>query len=909
MNSKKTIIGKLFLLPFFVLWLGMLAVGCSDDNDQAQGECYGYVQFKLYKAASYTQEETAPATRAGIDRLNDAQKIEVEMWYNGMSVIQTLVLNAYNENNAEYGMRSDKLQLLVGDYRLVSYKLYDKLDNIIAEIPVNEDNMFSVLSRGLTIKDLTAETAERGSVTFRLIKDGLSTRAAKGDYLFSSIRIVDVTVTNTFTQQTVEFKKLKVTYKEDSKENVNPTNPDDKYMDIGTAWCDSAVWLPAGTYRVSSYTTYSKYGTVETALETASVRGETFTVTDNKLTKDALIPIQLSETAEHIKDYQALKEIWTKLGGERWSFHGIGLPEGSNWNFNKELDLWGNQPGVTLDGKGRVTGITLEGFGASGRVPDAIGQLTELRILALGTHGELIANRVFTPDNLSANLSDARKQELRMHYKKLFLDRDIREDFSELIQDGINQDSRNRKIVKNGRIQLKDTQIGNLCNNITFVSKAVMRLTNLQQFYIANSPLLAENVCVDWEDPASAYAQAYASEDLRWQNLQGLTDIEVYNCPTLVRLPDFLYSLPGIQALNVACNKGISGGQLTEDWGKLATSVAGNSVQILYLGYNNLEKFPPYEKLRNMSSLSLLDCINNKLTGTLEKFGTTVKLASLKLDNNEIEEIPKEFCNFTDQVEDLSFSHNKLKYIPNIFNANSVYLMESVDLSHNLIGSDGGYNLAPEDRAEGAYKGINASNISLAYNQIKNFPKELFAAGSPISMLNLSGNLMEEVPDYSMRSKTGNYKNTYLLQIIDLRFNKLKKLSDDFLPTTLPYLTNMDVSYNCFSEFPKQPLYSGKLVAFGIRHQRDEQGNRILREWPTGITTCPSLLQLQIGSNDIRKVDEQMSRKLYIVEIKDNPNISIDVSSVCQYIRAGMWLLIYDKTQDIRGCDILDIER
>ena len=45
------------------------------------------------------------------------------MQYNGKSITQTLVLNAYNEENAEYGMRSDKLQLLVGDYKIVSYKL------------------------------------------------------------------------------------------------------------------------------------------------------------------------------------------------------------------------------------------------------------------------------------------------------------------------------------------------------------------------------------------------------------------------------------------------------------------------------------------------------------------------------------------------------------------------------------------------------------------------------------------------------------------------------------------------------------------------------------------------------------------------------------------------------------------
>ena len=59
-------------------------------------------------------------------------------------------------------------------------------------------------------------------------------------------------------------------------------------------------------------------------------------------------------------------------------------------------------------------------------------------------------------------------------------------------------------------------------------------------------------------------------------------------------------------------------------------------------------------------------------------------------------------------------------------------------------------------------------------------------------------------------------------------------------------------------------------------------------------------------ANDIRKVNETLTSQLYILDIKDNPNISIDVTSVCSQIRAGRYKLIYDKTQDIRGCDALD---
>ena len=898
---------SIFFLPLIISLLTIVvATGCSDDDEALQSQ-YGYVQFKLYKSTSFDKGTVTRSVTDKLESLSSAQKIMVVMTHNGTTVSQTLPLNAYNANNAEYGLRSDKLQLLAGTYKIIGYYLYDKLDEVLLAGPAGEDNEFTVVSGGLQEQTLTVDAVSRGTVTFKLTKEGLSTRAA-GEYLFSNIRFIDVTVMNTFTRVTTGLKGMKVTYEEDSKENQNPDNVNDKYMDIGVATCDSAVWLPAGTYQVVAYTTYSQSGSTKPELETQSVRGEPFIVEDNKLTEDANVPIQLKETAEYIKDYKALKAIWEALDGKNWKYNS-GIVDNtvhpSNWNFNKELDMWGDQPGVDLDANGRVTGLSLAGFGAKGRVPDAIGQLTELKTLAFGTHGETLSGRLFGEDKLAPDMTEEQKQRIRMHYKRMFLDYDPRLNMSELLQDGINRHPKLQPIKKDNRITLKDTQIGGLTNRITFISKAVQRLTKLQNLYLANSPITYDNIATDWEDATSEYAKQYADEELSWSNLKDLTDVELYNCPKLTQIPEFVYDLPELQLLNVACNKGISADQLTADWKRLADDEdTGPKVQILYLGYNNLEKFPESESLRKMVKLGLLDCVHNNVNH-LEAFGTDVKLSDLMLSYNQIEEIPDEFCAFTDQVEGLGFSHNKLKYIPNIFNANSVYVMGSVDFSYNEIGSEGSNIKCSMDQ----YKGINASTVTLSYNKIKKFPTELFASGSPISTIDLSNNLMTSIPENSLKPKNGNYKNTYLLTIIDLRFNKLTSLSDDFRATTLPYLSNMDVSYNCFSKFPTQPLNSSQLKAFGIRHQRDAEGNRILREWPTGITTCPSLIQLQIGSNDIRKVDEKLTPQLYILDIGDNPNISIDVTSVCPYIEAGMYVLIYDTTQDIRGCDALGIER
>ena len=127
---------------------------------------------------------------------------------------------------------------------------------------------------------------------------------------------------NTFTRETTELKGMKVTYKEGSKESVNPANPEDKYMDIEEATCDSAVWVPSGTYQVVAYTTYTQKGITKPQLETQAVRSEPIVVKDNELTSEAIVPIQLKETAEYIKDYKALKQIWEALDGKNWSYNG-----------------------------------------------------------------------------------------------------------------------------------------------------------------------------------------------------------------------------------------------------------------------------------------------------------------------------------------------------------------------------------------------------------------------------------------------------------------------------------------------------------------------------------------------------------------------------------------------------------
>lgn len=75
-------------------------------------------------------------------------------------------------------------------------------------------------------------------------------------------------------------------------------------------------------------------------------------------------------------------------------------------------------------------------------------------------------------------------------------------------------------------------------------------------------------------------------------------------------------------------------------------------------------------------------------------------------------------------------------------------------------------------------------------------------------------------------------------------------------------------------------------------------------EWPAGIGQgLYGLRALYLGSNDLRTITDRLSSLIYTLEIRDNPNIRVDVSHLCPYIKAGSYRLIYDPDQDIRGCD------
>ena len=875
---------RMFVLSCILFILGFTVGSCSDDDDAVLQAGYGYAQFKLYKSGLAETKKTRASTNE-LNYLRDAQKMKIVLINqdDGTEVVQTVGLEAMGDDS-EFGLRSEKLQLMAGTYQIVGFYLFkadgtaQELKQILSGEPY-EKTIITVINGGLAVQDIHVKVVNRGIVKFTVTKNFLpSTRATLGeDYLFSDIKYINVTVQEQFTKKDTTFSNVSVEYTE--KLDGNGTK-------ISVAVSDSLFRLPAGKYKVKNYTTIKKN---KSSLEYGEVNGADFEVSDN-VTTEVKIPVNFSKTTGSIKDYLILKEIWEALKGpaipeknqKGWSYSGLTYPLGTNWDFNKDIDLWGEQPGVGLDEKGRVIGLTIGAFGPEGDIPASLGELTELRTLSLGNHSEQVGDNIIEK-TIGTELTEVQKNSVRNDFYNKFVKKDMASYFSEPIQAALKWQKEgipsrfSQADVKSeaSRPSLKDVPVNRLTNGIHRIPASIGNLVNLQYLYIANGKF-------EGFEPGTNLSK-----------LENLTDLEIYNCPSMKKLPEELQQLPNLQSFNLASNPNL--GDFHEDLGEfVASENISKTLQIFYLTYNNLTVLPDMSMVKKLGKL---DCAYNKIKKIEKAFGSDVVLVQLSMDYNQIEELPRDgsgsFCGYAD-VESFSFAHNKLKKFPNIFSSQSIYVMSSVNFSFNEID---GF----EGEEDGTFKGVNANTIALGGNKLKKFPDILFKTNSQVSVLGLNGNGIEEIPKGTFSAS----KYSYMMKTLDLTYNKLSKLPDDFNGKNMPFLYGVDISNNRFTEVPTGPMDAATLTVYAVRSQRDENGNRLLRKWPSNISLCPSLRQFCIGGNDLRKITDTISPYVIVFEIKDNPNISLNLSNVCNMIKAGAYLLIYDPEQDIRGCDYL----
>ena len=880
-----------------------LLFGCANLQEPEYTEKdYGYVQFRLYKSASYTKAGEEQEQKKMLAYLSDATKIRVTISNGNLTIHQSLVLNSSNPEVAEFGLRSDKMKLLAGNYRVVSYILYGKMDeNIYESSPADSPLMeseFTVQPGGLSVHDLLANTKQRGKIRFTLIKDFVpATKAKTREYTFDEIKSVDIALKNTQGKDNVEvFNALPVKFSLHFADNGDPT---DGYR-TSTAVCDTTLSIPAGEYTVDYYVAYSdkKGRSLLERNENVRLAGETVKViVEDNVTTEVDVPVRLNESDAYLQDYYALKAIWEALDGPNWYYSGEDFATGSNWDFNKDCDLWGDQPGVSLHSNGRVALINVSDFGFRGVLPAEIAQLTELTELYLGTHNDNNQNEFEDKTLLpgTANRFERHKQYLSNKYVPEQMSEPIARALKEheiLIPEVSMYETKTEeqiidKVTGRSIPQLKDAVVGKLYNGLTAIDPAIWTLDKLERLTVANGRL------VDFPTKPADMESG--------KGLVALTDLEIYNCGYLNNPKAALKDMPSLISVNLSQNnQNWSADEANDLLHSLASGKSAKKIQILYMNNSNLTHVDG-KVLRNMTSLGLLDLSNNKIT-EVTAFGPDINLVQLHLNNNQIESLSRGdegevFCGMAD-VETFSVRNNRLKQFPDIFDAKSIYGMASVDFSYNDITNFEGYD--EKGIMTTGSKGIYVETLTLSNNPIKVFPQYFKDTNSKTAFINMRGCLLEEFADSSFC-----YDNSVYLTSFDFSYNRLNDLPKDFHAGNIPYLYGLDISYNKFSIFPYEQFDMAGLTVFAIRGQRDDNGDRCLTEWPTGVYQHVGLRGLYLGSNDIRVVNDRISTLCYYLDISDNPNIVFDASDVCYEWQIGMYYLIYDKTQTILNCDLM----
>lgn len=896
----------------------MLLSGCTkDEGIDNRDHGYGYAQFRLYKNGT---------TRASdkLEYLRDAKKIQVFFRHENRNFNQTLLLSYSNDEASEFGLRSESIKLSSGEYQVIGYTIFDNMENEIMNVIPSEQILVRISDGNMSMQDLGVDAVLRGKIYFRLTKQlpVIDSRVAidRDEYTFKEIKYADIELVDAANSKNVlQFTKMKCIFKMDV---TNGTS---------SVLCDT-LYVNAGTYRLKSFW-------LRDAGEKTIDYAETFSpevlYSINDVTAEPLqevaVPVKINSTARYIKDYIALREIWRQTGGTKdpdrkaWYYIGENSPVGANWDFDKDVDLWGNQPGVTLHNNGRVAVVNIGGFDPHGEIPSAIGELTELTQLFLGTHNDAISDDagaefdkngiqiginlskrytgkyannsgteydpwtyVMRGESTSTNRMEraAREMQARNAYQSESALFSSMRKMGQLPSDGME-----------GITTYADVDYGYITNHITGIHPDISKCTKLEALYVANS-----------------YVETLPES---MSTLVNLTTLELYNNPLMKAFPMVLAKFPNLAQANLAQNYQWTSQVILDGVSAMFNSGdegPAKKVQVLYLNNNRLTELPA--AMANGKTLGMIDLSYNQIT-QLNKLTLNVKPVQLYLDYNKLSGQPfpdegADFCTMAD-VETFSCVGNQITEFPaKLFTSNSRYVVGTINFADNKITHIGGDDAQWDDKGnltkKASFGGVLCTTLKLDGNRFTGGIPAAFATSEPISeiqSLSMKSNQLDSLGWQGM-------KGMYSLVAIDFESNNIKvitKKPDFYMGREAPYLNGVNLNYNSFKEFPEMLFNSLGINQFWFEGQYDRTtGDKTFRTWPDGIETYMGLRVLKMAGNDIRKV-KTFPSLLNFLTIEDNPNIDMVIDdATCARIVANMFYFTYDKTQEyITGCPELGI--
>ena len=853
-----------YLLPT-IMAIFLIAFGsCSENDEVINTNQYGYIQLKLYK-----QGKRAILEGSELQRLGDAKKIEISLLYNGKSIKQTLKLNSTGTNGSEFALTSENLKLTAGQYTIVGYVIYGEYkEGSMAEIlqigTPDEEKVFTIEPNHITTHPLYIKSIEYGTFSATLEKLLPELPLKKGDI---------PTYTNLFDYDqtdSIEFVFSRnvngINYREEHKVKTWK-NKDERYFHTDT------LELQAGNYTLIHYELFNKGRKFMYAEDTEI----TFEIKHFEMTEQT-VTVKIQEN-EALHDYIALKQIWDAMDGKNWSFTGDAEVAEANWLFEfadgtpRPIDAWGDQPGVELNSEGRVISLNLGAFNPLGVVPAAIGQLSELQILYLGTHDEEYEGDVndgmegmrYNPYTLAKRGIDLRQNRL-----------EIAKERTALRRSGNNKGLYRSKLkfgnttTKYKYLQPYAQAAGEPANRITGIDEAIGNLSNLEILFIANTQMK--------ELPKGI------------SKLTKLTDIELFNLPLTDLDGSMFKDLKELISVNISGLYKMTPEKILAVLEEVCKNCV--NVQLLYINDNKLTALP--SNLHHMSDLRLLDAAFNKITTV--KSIRPITPVQLILDFNKISEIPADFCN-VDDMELFSAVANNIQQFPAFLsNMEGGYTISEIDLTTNKMHG-----------FQNGFKGIRVEKLSMAMNELGKrendtkkgeFPREFADTKSEINYLVVANNNIDTIRNAAL-------KNFHSLQAIDCAGNNLKSIPSGFNTENLPYLSGVEFSYNQFREFPDnilQPARMSQLLLGSQGYFRDEAQTKWVRtmtEWPAYLHEHTGLVIVDFSGNDFRSVTTFPSN-LNSLDISNNPNIKMTVpASIVYRIQNGLFGLTFDEEQDI----------
>ena len=869
---------------YSVLFVLTLFTSCKDDEIIKDNE-YGHVQFKICKLVGARSAVAGKALNDPLESLADIQKIKVYLLYNNQDISQTLNVSYFNGESADFGVRTELLKLATGTYTLKGYEIYKSDSNGVPaqNVSLDEGVDFEITGGGNTVVDVDVNSNLKGRLSFVLGKDFSLIQTKAGQVHDPDKETEGVS----FSYENIRSLTVHFSYKgKDVSYQFNVSNTKKNGRDL---FFTDTLKIAAGDYTVTGYEANSKKDLQGSTILAVVAEDENngikrLHIEDNVLVCDT-VEMLLPKT-EAIKDYLALYDIWNAMKGPTWSYTGSGEPAEANWKFKgRTIDTWGNQPGVGLDGNGRVASLNLGAFNAKGFLPDAIGQLTQIKMLYLGTHSEETGVDPYLlykkGVDLAVNRMDIAREAVRYSHAKRK---------SELMEGKIvsTLSQSNEKPYSYKYISTYDAVAGVHTNGITGISEEIAKLVNMTHLFIANG-LITE------------LPQALGE-------LPSLTDLEIYNCP-LTKFPDQLGNLENLISLNFSMNIKIPAKEMERGLRKFFDGKSKEKIQILFLNEQGLESIP--ENMNNLKKLGSLDLRSNKLTSLPSM--PDVAPVFLYLDDNQLTSIPDDLCNIND-FETFSAINNKIEEFPALFAADNLYLATLIDFSVNRIS-----------RFSKNFKGFRTETLDLTYNR---FDLNKAANGRVIlpdefgyhaigTVGSFKGKKVTNVVNSLKMSTCGidsispqSIENLTSVMAWELTGNNLKYLPSYFSAEAFPYLSGLDLSYNAFPDIPVGVLNIGGLNQLYFNHQFDhETGKRTMNKIQGNIYKHLSLRILRLAGNNILSIGTFPS-VLNVLDVSDNPNLLMEIpTEICDRIKIGSFLLGFDETQSgITGCPILDIK-